>query len=386
MSLNIVLFDDEEVGHLRPFTYLRSAADIRVGALTIAEKWHYEFNSIIQYKTNELLQEKYGVPQSENVLYINSRLLPSSEIVNQIKNLTKGNGIALGTTLLAYSDSPSHLIQVNEAILLKRNFDIFSLCGSELIKDFTYLISNNEFVELSDTNKLIGKHKVYVSKGAKAEASFFNTTDGPIFLDKDSEVMEGCMVRGPFYLGEHSALKMGAKIYSNTSIGPHCKVGGEVNNSVFFGYSNKAHDGFIGNSVIGEWCNIGADSNNSNLKNNYEQVKLWNYNTENFERTGLQFCGLILGDHSKCGINTMFNTGTVVGISANIFGAGFPRNFIPSFSWGGASGFETYTPEKAYKTANLAMERRGLNLSEFEKKMMQQVFNEEKKYRSWENN
>ena len=385
MSFNIVLFDDNEVGHLRPFTYLRSAADIRVGALTIAEKWKFEFDSKIYYKTNDTLQEKYELTSLDNVLYINSRLLPSVDIVSQIKNLSKGEGLAKDSILIAYNESPIEIKQVEEVLMLKRNFDIFSLCGTELIKDFNYLIQSTELIELSDSNKIIGNNKVYIAKGAKAEASFFNTTDGPIFIDKDSEVMEGCMIRGPFYLGQHSTLKMGAKIYSNTSIGPHCKVGGEINNSVFFGYSNKAHDGFIGNSVIGEWCNIGADSNNSNLKNNYEQVKLWNYNTENFERTGLQFCGLVLGDHSKCGINTMFNTGTVVGISANIFGSGFPRNFIPSFSWGGASGFETYTPEKAYKTANLAMERRGLNLSEFEKKIMQQIFKEEKKYRSWEN-
>ncbi len=386
MNLNIVLFDDDEVSHLRPFTYLRSAADIRVGALTIAEKWKFEFESKIYYKTNDTLQEKYELPSLDNVLYINSRLLPNVDIVNQIKNLSKGEALAKDSIVIAYNEAPNVIKQVEEVLMLKRNFDVFSLCGKELIKDFKYLIQSTEMIELSDTNKIIGNHKVYLANGAKAEASFFNTTDGPIFLDIDSEVMEGCMVRGPFYLGQHSTLKMGAKIYSNTSIGPHCKVGGEINNSVFFGYSNKAHDGFIGNSVIGEWCNIGADSNNSNLKNNYEQVKLWNYNTENFEKTGLQFCGLILGDHSKCGINTMFNTGTVVGISANIFGSGFPRNFIPSFSWGGAAGFETYTPEKAYKTANLAMERRGLNLTEFEKKMMQQIFNEEKKYRSWENN
>jgi UDP-N-acetylglucosamine diphosphorylase/glucosamine-1-phosphate N-acetyltransferase len=196
--------------------------------------------------------------------------------------------------------------------------------------------------------------------------------------------MEGAMIRGPFALCEHASVKMGAKIYTGTTIGPHSKVGGEVSNSVIFGYSNKGHDGFLGNSVLGEWCNLGADTNNSNLKNNYEDVKLWNYVTQNFERTGLQFCGLMMGDHSKCGINTMFNTGTVVGVSANIFGSGFPRNFVPSFSWGGASGFETYLPKKAFQTAEKVMQRRGLSLSEIDKTILETIFAKENNYRTWE--
>jgi UDP-N-acetylglucosamine diphosphorylase/glucosamine-1-phosphate N-acetyltransferase len=196
--------------------------------------------------------------------------------------------------------------------------------------------------------------------------------------------MEGALIRGPFALCESGGVKMGAKIYTGTTIGPHSKVGGEVSNSVIFGYSNKGHDGFLGNSVLGEWCNLGADTNNSNLKNNYEEVKLWNYETGGFERTGLQFCGLFMGDHSKCGINTMFNTGTVVGVSANIFGAGFPRNFVPSFAWGGAQGFETYQTKKAFQTAEKVMERRHITLEEADKNILLHIFEEETNYRNWE--
>jgi UDP-N-acetylglucosamine diphosphorylase/glucosamine-1-phosphate N-acetyltransferase len=220
-----------------------------------------------------------------------------------------------------------------------------------------------------------------VEEGAKVEFAILNATDGPIYIGKDAEIMEGSMIRGPFSLGEHSVLKLGAKIYGPTTIGPHSKVGGEVNNSVIFGYSNKAHDGFLGNSVLGEWCNIGADSNNSNLKNNYAEVKLWDYEKGRFIGTGLTFCGLIMGDHSKCGINTMFNTGTVVGVSANIFGAGFPRNFVADFSWGGAAGFTVYKLKEAFETAERVYQRRGMAFDENEKEILTRVFELTEKFR-----
>ena len=197
--------------------------------------------------------------------------------------------------------------------------------------------------------------------------------------------MEGSLIKGPFALCDGSTVKMGAKIYGDTTIGPQCKVGGEVSNSVFFARSNKGHDGFLGNSVIGEWCNLGADTNSSNLKNNYAQVKLWNYSKSRFINSGLQFCGLIMGDHSKCGINTMFNTGTVVGVSANIFGASFPRNFIPSFTWGGATGFATYAMSKAFETARLVMKRRGQELTEQDKEILNKISEISSEHRFWEN-
>jgi UDP-N-acetylglucosamine diphosphorylase/glucosamine-1-phosphate N-acetyltransferase len=220
----------------------------------------------------------------------------------------------------------------------------------------------------------LGKENIFLEPGAKIECATLNASTGPIYIGKDAEIMEGALIRGPFALCEHATLKMGTKIYGPTTIGPHSKVGGEVNNSVIFGYSNKAHDGFLGNSVIGEWCNLGADTNNSNLKNNYIEVKLWDYASGRFIPTGLQFCGLIMGDHSKSGINTMFNTGTVVGVSANIFGSGFPRNYIPSFSWGGAQGYITYHIDKALEVASQVMKRRDIKLDEIEQDILKHIF------------
>jgi UDP-N-acetylglucosamine diphosphorylase/glucosamine-1-phosphate N-acetyltransferase len=238
---------------------------------------------------------------------------------------------------------------------------------------------------LSETNRLLGSPELlFIEEGASVECSILNTKTGPIYVGKDAEVLEGCMLRGPLAMCEHSVTKMGTKIYGATTLGPHCKVGGEINNSVMFGYSNKGHDGFLGNSVIGEWCNLGADTNNSNLKNNYGIVKIWNYDTENYENTGLQFCGLFMGDHSKSGINTMFNTGTVVGVSANIYGAGFPEKFIPSFSWGGADGMMTYRAEEAIDAAERMMKRRNIELTYEDEQILRTVFEEDMDFRTWE--
>jgi UDP-N-acetylglucosamine diphosphorylase/glucosamine-1-phosphate N-acetyltransferase len=222
-----------------------------------------------------------------------------------------------------------------------------------------------------------------VEEGAEIEGAILNAKTGPIYIGKNAKVLEGSMVRNGLALCENSVLKMGAKIYGATTIGPHSKVGGEVSNSVLFGFSNKGHDGYLGNSVLGEWCNLGADTNNSNLKNNYDQVKLWNYPRGGFERTGETFCGLMMGDHSKCGINTMFNTGTVVGVSSNLFGAGFPRNFVPSFSWGGVQGYQVYQLNKAFKTAEIVMGRRSLELDETERSILEEVFKRTEEFRNF---
>jgi UDP-N-acetylglucosamine diphosphorylase/glucosamine-1-phosphate N-acetyltransferase len=268
--------------------------------------------------------------------------------------------------------------------LLRHPYQIFSYNGDEIKRDFELLATDRQSHSLSDTNKVVGKNPIFIEEGCQIECCTFNTQDGPIYIGKNSLIMEGSLIRGPFAMGEKSVIKMGAKIYGHTTIGPGCKVGGEVQNVVFQANSNKAHDGYLGNSVIGEWCNIGAGTDNSNLKNNYEEVKLWSYIKEGFEKTGLQFCGLIFGDHSKCAIGTTFNTGTVVGVSANIFGSGFPRNFIPSFAWGGHSGFKTYQLPKAIETAERVMERRGLKLSDVDKKILEFTFLESAKYRTWE--
>lgn len=387
--MKIVLFDDDRVLHLKPFTLTRPAADIRCGILTIAEKWSTILSASHSYICADYLSTKYSYVASEDSMFINGRALPNAELVSAIQSLQMNEAIVCDDVVIAYrSATPSSTfnttIQLAGVKTINRIHNIFTYNHAEIESDFALITTGRTSASLSATNTVFGKHPIFVEEGVKAEAAVFNTNDGPIYLGKNSEVMEGALIRGPFALCESAGVKMGAKIYTGTTVGPHSKVGGEVSNSVIFGYSNKGHDGFLGNSVLGEWCNLGADSNNSNLKNNYEEVKLWNYATGNFERTGLQFCGLFMGDHSKCGINTMFNTGTVVGVSSNIFGSGFPRNFVPSFAWGGSQGFETYMPKKAFQTAEKVMERRHITLEESDKNILSHIFEEEATYRNWE--
>ena len=394
--MNYILFDDSCRENLLPLTFTRPVSEIRVGILTISEKWKMYLNADISYSTQEYLSQKFPSRVLGDNIFINGSLLPDSEIVKEINRLNFSECLCRNGVILAFRVSKDDAGLFNGAVesinLNKREYvgdvikieypwDIFSQNEHEIIADLTLVTKGKESLPLGSSNKLIGNGIVFIEEGAKVECATLNTTYGPIYIGKDAEVMEGALIRGPFALCEHSAIKMGAKIYGATTIGPHSKVGGEVSNSVIFGYSNKAHDGFLGNSVLGEWCNLGADTNNSNLKNNYALVKVWNYPKEKFINTGLQFCGLIMGDHSKTGINTMFNTGTVVGVSANIFGDGFPRNFIPSFSWGGAQGFSVYAINKAYEVAEQVMARRHLVLTEADKKILQTVFDSTEKYR-----
>ncbi len=387
--MKIVLFDDDRVIHLKPFTLTRPAADIRCGILTVAEKWSTILSASRSYLCADYLSVKYNYVASDDSIFINGRVLPNAELVSAIQSLKMEESLVCEDVVVAYRASAPKTtfetsIQLTGVKAINRIHNIFTYNHAEIEADFALLTAGRTSTTLSATNTVFGKHPIFVEEGVKAEAAVFNTNDGPIYLGKNSEVMEGALIRGPFALCESAGIKMGAKIYTGTTVGPHSKVGGEVSNSVIFGYSNKGHDGFLGNSVLGEWCNLGADSNNSNLKNNYEEVKLWNYATGNFERTGLQFCGLFMGDHSKCGINTMFNTGTVVGVSSNIFGSGFPRNFVPSFAWGGSQGFETYMPKKAFQTAEKVMERRHITLEESDKNILSHVYEEEITYRNWE--
>jgi UDP-N-acetylglucosamine diphosphorylase/glucosamine-1-phosphate N-acetyltransferase len=389
--MNTILFDDQEVSHLYPFTLTRPAAEIRCGILTLAEKWKLCLSADISYSCAEHLCAKYPAKLEAENLFINGSVLPDTALLTAIQALESGEALRSENGLIAYrgaqlaeAEQAKSLQFTDEFFQISRIHNIFSFNHHQINLDFERLTSNRVSQTLSSTNTVIGKHPIFLEEGAKAEATVFNTSEGPIYLGKNSEVMEGALIRGPFALCESAGIKMGAKIYNGTTVGPHSKVGGEVSNSVIFAYSNKGHDGFLGNSVLGEWCNLGADTNNSNLKNNYEIVKLWNYQTERFEKTGLQFCGLFMGDHSKCGINTMFNTGTVVGVSANIFGSGFPRNFVPSFSWGGAQGFDTYTPAKAFQTAELVMQRRHIELSEDDKNILNYIYTLESKFRNWE--
>ncbi|MCE3260754.1 MAG: glucose-phosphate thymidylyltransferase, partial [Bacteroidetes bacterium] len=356
--------------------------------LTVRQKWNKWLKTECSYLTKDYLSEKFPGPKNNESLFINGSICPNAQLVKAVKTLKPDHKLIKGETLIAYNGKSSSLASMTATTftgdLLQVNnvWDIFQKNGDAIREDFELLTKKRKSAPLGKSVTVIGKKNlIFLEKGAKAQACILNTSSGPIYLDKDSEIMEGSAVRGPFSLGEHSALKLNTKIYGPTTIGPQSKVGGEVSNSVIFGFTNKAHDGFLGNSVLGEWCNLGADTNNSNLKNNYASVKLFNYRADKLVDTGLQFCGLIMGDHSKSGINTMFNTGTVVGVGANIFGGGFPATHIPSFSWGGSEGFETYKQEKLFETAERVFERRGLSFSTEEKNILDRIFNQTKKYR-----
>jgi UDP-N-acetylglucosamine diphosphorylase/glucosamine-1-phosphate N-acetyltransferase len=269
--------------------------------------------------------------------------------------------------------------------LIDQVWKIYQNNGAQIREDFTLITQGRKSASVTDPfTRIYNSDQVFLEEGVEIRAALLNADNGPIYLGKNSLVQEGALIRGPFALCEGSHVNMGAKVRGDTTVGPFSKIGGEVSNSVIFGYSNKAHDGFLGNSVIGEWCNLGADTNTSNLKNNYENIKLWNYAKGGFKDTGLMFCGLMLGDHSRCGINMMFNSGTVVGVSASIFGDGYPRNFIPSFAWGGAAGFTTYQLTKALDTASKAMARRNVTLTEEDREILTTLFNESAQYRVWE--
>lgn len=384
--MNFILFDGKERQNLLPFTFTRPVAAVRCGILTIAEKWEQALGQKPSYLTESYLQGKYAVQTAVENTLINGSIFPSTDLLQALQQLSVGQGLYKAGLLIAVKVDEQGLknFVIDQSFtsieytkeLVKINFpeDLFRMNGLAIKADFEAVTKGRSSQPLSKTNQVLGEHPIFLELGAKVECSILNAQEGPIYIGKDAEIMEGSIIRGPFALCEHGQVKMGAKIYGPTTVGPYSKVGGEVNNSILFGYSNKGHDGFLGNSVIGEWCNLGADTNNSNLKNNYAEVKLWDYTTGRFRKTGMQFCGLMMADHAKCGINTMFNTGTVVGVAANVFGAGFPRNFIPDFSWGGASGFEVYQLPKVYETAALVMERRGLELNETEKSILDSVF------------
>ena len=389
--MNYILFDGEHRDALLPFTYTRPVADIRIGILTIREKWELFLGATTTTVTEDYLSEKYPMVEMEYNVMINASYLPNEALVTQIKNLKENQAVFDGNILVAFYSLEHQEIDVNslevlqlEEPLLKveTTWDIFSKNAAAIESDFKLLTADRTSAPIPENTVTFNPEAIFIEDGAELPLCVLNATNGPIYIGKNTEIMEGSMVRGPFALCEGSTLKMGTKIYGPTTVGPYSKVGGEVNNSVFFGYANKAHDGFLGNSVIGEWCNLGADTNNSNLKNNYAEVRLWSYETENFAKTGLQFCGLMMGDHSKCGINTMFNTGTVVGVSANIFGSGFPRNFIPSFSWGGSKGFTTYLTSKAFEVAKVVMKRRGVEFTSQESAILEQVFELSSTYRT----
>jgi UDP-N-acetylglucosamine diphosphorylase/glucosamine-1-phosphate N-acetyltransferase len=398
---NIILFDSDIRNHLLPLTFTRPVAELRCGILTIREKWEMWLEGSASYITQGYLAEKYPINISDDNYIIDGSILPNTELCLLIQDLEYNHAILQNGELVAarlddanferladmdakeFNGTETHI----QLTRINRVWDLFLQNKAELISDFQKLTNNRKSQPISNTNQIIGSSsQIFIEEGGKIEASILNTTEAPIYVGKGAEIMEGCMIRGGLALCEGAQLKMGAKIYGATTLGNNCKGGGEIGNSILLANSNKGHDGYLGNSIIGEWCNLGADTNTSNLKNTYEAVKLWNYVEQRFLPTGQQFLGLIMGDHAKAGINTMFNTGTVVGVAANVFGAGYPRNFIPSFAWGGADGFITHRFEQACKTAEIVCARRKINFSNMEKFILQHIFEATKDERVWDKN
>lgn len=390
--MNYILFDGPVRTALLPFTFTRPVAEIRIGILTIREKWEKYLGYTTTTITEEYLMEKYPMVEMEANVLINAAYLPNEVLAEMVSSLEENQAILAGDDVVAFYtkdtqeevdfDSYEIIEYTDEVIKLEYVWDIFKKNDIALREDFELLTEGRKSMPIPASVNTIAPENIFIEEGAKLEFVTLNASTGPIYIGKNTEIMEGSIIRGPFALCEGAVVKMAAKVYGATTVGPECRIGGEVSNSVLFGYSNKGHDGFLGNSVLGEWCNLGADTNNSNLKNNYEEVKLWSYEKGGFVKTGLQFCGLMMGDHSKSGINTMFNTGTVVGVCANIFGSGFPRNFIPSFSWGGAAGMVTYDVKKAFETARIVMGRRDVEFTEQDEAILTEVYSQTEKLRN----
>ena len=391
--MNYILFDGSVRNSLLPLTYTKPVADLRVGILTIREKWEKHLSLTTTTITEEYLEEKYPMVELEENILINASFCPTKSLVEKVKNLSKNEAIFKGQDVIAFftSDSQEEVnfdeykqIEFEEEILqIKNTWDIFSLNDKAIQEDFDLITEGRTSEPIPEGTRYINKENIFIEEGAEITFATLNASKGPIYVGENAVIMENSAVRGPFAMCNNAVLKLGSKIFGATTLGPYCKVGGEVSNAVLMGYSSKGHDGYLGNSVIGEWCNLGADTNISNLKNNYAEVRLWDYETGRFAKTGLQFCGLIMGDHSKCGINTMFNTGTVVGVSANTYGSGFLRNFVPSFSWGGASGFTEYKTNKVFEVAAVVMQRKNIVFDAIEQRILEHVFEETSKYRNY---
>ena len=385
--MQLVFSDAQYWEDFLPLTFTRPVAEMRMGILTFSERWKKLLDiDKVFYITENYLQDKFKKPEPKQSLFIVPNFFPSDEVLKQIKELQPGEALVYENEVLVANINMDNfsLNQINKMtdiheklFFIEKPTDIFSYNDKAIDFDFKLLTEGRISQELSSTNGFIGeKENLFIEEGATIEFSTLNCKTGKIYIGKNAEIMEGSNIRGSLALCEESKINLGTKLYGGTTIGPHSKVGGEVNNIVIFGYSNKGHDGFVGNSVIGEWCNLGADTNSSNLKNNYASVKLWNYRKKRFLDTGLQFCGLIMGDHSKTAINTQLNTGTVVGVAANIFKSGFPPNLVDSFSWGGMKGDEKFKLEKSYEVAEKAMERRKISISEVDKDILKYIYNE----------
>lgn len=389
--MQYIIFEDESTLDLRPLTWTRGIYDIRVGIDRIRKKW------------SRILPEKVILPTSEydreaESIFINGKFVPGEWVPADL-----ARAVPSGTAFVNENDEvvfarcnhndftarsfKTENIDTTGAIAIRRPTDIFQNNKACIEYDLSIRSQTASYSGVNDPHsRVYGADNVFVEEGATIKAAIINAEDGPIFIGRNANIGEGAIIHGAHAICENGTISMGAKMRGDSTVGPWCKVGGEVGNSVFMGYSNKAHDGYVGNSVIGYWCNLGADTNTSNLKNNYTNVKLWSYREERFVDTGTIFCGLIMGDHAKCGINTMFNTGTVVGVGANIFGGGYPRNFLPDFCWGGSGGLITHRIEKAVELAKIVMARRKMELSNEDEETLRNVYEETSKYRTWEKN
>ena len=399
---NLILFDTEAREHLLPLTATRPMADLRVGIWSVRQKWERWLNGVASYITKDYLSGKFPIRIAQENLLISAGVLPNPQLCERILGLQLNEALLKGDELIAACLDSAQIqrlvddieieqldgIQLDDDMpvtTITRLWDFIALNKQALLSDIQLLTHGRTSQPIPASNRVTAPENIFLEPGVKMEHCILNASTGPIYIGQNAEIMEGAILRGPIAIGDHAIVKMAAKIYGPTSIGAGCRVGGEITRSILMDHSNKAHDGYLGDSVLGEWCNLGADTNNSNLKNNYSEVKLWDYKTHRFERTGLQFCGLIMGDHSKCGINTMFNTGTVVGIFCNIYGAGYQRNFIPDFAWGGPdSGYRTYKFEEALDTAKTVLARRQQTLSEEDTTILNTIFDHTKTFRSWD--
>ncbi|MBP6184507.1 MAG: GlmU family protein [Saprospiraceae bacterium] len=397
---NLILFDSDDWKHLLPLTYTRPMAELRCGILRIREKWELLLDAKASHVTQEYLSDKYPATIADDNWLIHGGALPTENFVRLVRQLVPGEALLVNDELVAarleknqfdklmsndeIGDIRGFGLEASDVQLITRPWQLFSNNKKAIQDDFELLTANRKSQPIPPGVVATSSTQIFIESGATLAPCYLNATEGPIYIGKNAEVMDGAMIRGPFALCHGSTVKMGAKIYGGTTIGPYSKAGGEISNSMILGYTNKGHDGFLGDSVIGEWCNMGADTNVSNLKNTYAEVRLWSYVTRRFEPTGLQFCGLIMGDHTKCGINTMFNTGTVIGVGANIYGDGFPRNFIPSFAWGGASGFRTFSFEKMIETVEAVFKRRQKKLIPDDIVLLRKIYEDSAEFRSWE--
>lgn len=391
--MNIILFDTNNIRtNLLPFTFTRPIADLRIGILKLSEKWERYLNAATSYQTVDYLSTKFPSVLSNENYWIDGSIVANKILSEEIKILESNQVLTFNNEIVAYIskeqldnfDTFKRIETKANPIKINHSWDIFSHNARAIEEDFELITKDRISQPISDTNRVIGdKSRLFVEEGVDMECATLNVKTGVIYIGKNAVILEGCLVRGALAMNEGSVLKMGSKVYGATTLGKFSKIGGEVNNSVIYDYSNKGHEGFLGNAVLGEWCNLGADTNNSNLKNNYQSVKLWDYNTGRFAKTGLQFCGLMMGDHSKSGINTMFNTGTVVGVAANVFGADYPRNFLPSFSWG-ITRNKTFRMKQVLEMAEAMMGRRKVPLTNADIAILNHVFESSAKYRTWE--